>query len=192
MSKEVIDFFDGLAPKWENNPKEYNTRERIISMSLIRPNSIIADIGCGTGVMFEHILKTNPKKLYATDISGKMIQLAKNGNSDNRIEYMNGDLLKMSLPILDAAIIFNAYPHFMDKVALAKKLAQIIKKNGTAIIAHSVSKEKINAVHDGEMVSKVSVPLEDAKVEAAKFDDFFLIDVVIDNDEIYFIKMRRR
>lgn len=38
----------------------------------LRRNSVIADIGCGTGVMFEHLLKTEPLGIIAVDISRHM------------------------------------------------------------------------------------------------------------------------
>jgi len=160
-------------------------------MMRLFPHSVIADIGCGKGVMFEHLLQTNPAKIIAVDISGEMLRLAKDLFSDSRIEYVNDDFLDASLPMLDAAVIFNAYPHFLDKAALAKKLAQTIKRNGTVIIAHSRGKSKINGVHHGESVSRLSVPLESGEIEASKFLRFFVPDMIVDDDEIYFIKMSR-
>ena len=192
MTKEVTAFFDRLAPNWDNDMARYHIREKIISLANIPTGSEIIDIGCGAGVMFEHLLKTNPSRIIAIDISSEMISIAKKSFSDSRITYINGDILEASLPPLDAAIIFNAYPHFLDKPALVKKLATTIKPDGILVIAHSMSKELINGVHDGEVVSTLSMPLEEAHVEATRFDEFFLADTLIDNDEFYFIKMIRR
>ena len=192
MNKDIAEFFDKLAPEWSNNPQEYNIREKLIAMTGLLPNSVIADIGCGKGVMFDHLLKTNPAKIIAVDISAEMLREAKKLYSDERIEYINDDFSDAELPILDAAVIFNAYPHFLDKQALIKKLSQTVKKNGMVVIAHSKGKDIINGVHEGKRVSKLSVPLEDAESEADKFKMFFSPDIIIDNNEIYFIKMLRR
>jgi demethylmenaquinone methyltransferase/2-methoxy-6-polyprenyl-1,4-benzoquinol methylase len=121
-----------------------------------------------------------------------MIRLAKEVFNNDRIEYVNGDLFDVPLPGLDAAVIFNSYPHFLDKEGLADKLAQAIKTGGMLVIAHSFSKAKINGTHSGESVSKLSVPLESAGAEAEKFKNYFSPDALIDNDEIYFIKLTRR
>ena len=60
MNKEMIAFFDGLAHHWNNDPEKHEVREKIIALSNVPKNSVIADIGCGTGVMIEHLLKTKP------------------------------------------------------------------------------------------------------------------------------------
>jgi len=192
LNKDMTAFFDRLAPNWDNDIARYHIREKILSLADLPSGIVIADIGCGTGVMFEHLLKVNPSRIIAIDLSREMINIAKKFFSDNRITYINDDILEASLPALDAAIIFNAYPHFLDKPALVEKLAAIIKPGGILIIAHSMSKKLINGVHDGEVVSTLSMPLEEANVEATRFAEFFLADTLIDNDEFYFIKMIRR
>ena len=191
MNNDMATFFDRLAPEWDNAPSEYDKREKLTSMMGLPPNSVIADIGCGKGVMFEHLLKSKPLKIIAVDASSEMLRLAKIQFDDQRIHYVNDDLLDASLPMLDAAVIFNAYPHFLNKQALAGKLAQSIKNKGILIIAHSMGREALNVHHSGDSVSKLSTPLEAAEVEAGKFEDFFTTDVLIDNDEMYFIKMSR-
>jgi len=188
----MVAFFDKLAPDWDNAPQEYETREKLVSMMELEPNSIITDVGCGRGVMLPHLLKSNPAKIIALDISGEMIRLAKESFTDNRIEFINGDLYTEVLPPVDAVVFFNSYPHFIDKITLSKKLAEIIKENGKLIIAHSLSKAEINGFHTGESVSKISVRLEEAEVEAAKFKEHFSVDTTVDDDELYFIKLTRR
>ena len=192
MSHEMAAFFDKLAPDWGNDPDGYELRETLTSMMGLAPGGVIADVGCGKGVMFPHLLNTGPAKLVAVDVSGEMLRLAGELFSDARIEYVNGDFLDAPLPPLDAAVIFNAYPHFTDKAALAAKLAQAVKPNGTAVIAHSMGREALNAHHTGQRVSKLSVPLEQAEVEAGRFAEFFSADALIDNDEMFFIKLSRK
>ena len=192
MSKEMATFFDSLAPDWDNAPLKYEVREKLTALMDLPPNSVIADAGCGKGVMFEHLLKTKPAKIIAIDVSGEMIRLAKESFNDECVEYINGDLYTVALPILDAVIFFNSYPHFIDKIKLANKLADVIKKGGLLIIAHSLSKEEINGCHTGKNVSTLSVPLENAEIEADKFNEYFLLDSYIDNEEMYFVRLIRR
>ena len=192
MHKDMEAFFDGLAAKWNNAPSAYETREKLTSLMGLSPGSIIADIGCGKGVMFEHLLKSNPAKIIAVDISGEMIKLAKELYSDIRLEYVHGDFLDIPLPMLDAAVFFNSYPHFLAKEVLAEKLSRILKKGGAVIIAHSLSKEEINGTHKSEGIAKLSAPLEKAVVEAGKFQKYFTADTLIDNDAMYFIRMTRK
>jgi SAM-dependent methyltransferase len=185
------DFFDKLAPSWDNNEQEYDARERLTNMIDLQKNSLIADIGCGTGVMFEHLLKTEPRGILAIDISGEMIKRAKDLYSDTRIVYLNEDLLTASLPVLDAAILFNAYPHFTDKKALSEKLSKHIRVGGCIVIAHSRSREQINGIHKSDDVCQLSMKLRPAETEATEFLPFFEPEKMVDNDELYFIKMMR-
>ena len=192
MSAEMVTFFDKLAADWDNTPLKYETREKLTRMMDLPPDSVIVDAGCGRGVMFEHLLKTNPSKIIAIDVSGEMIRLAKKTFDDERIEYVHGDLYNIALPLLDAVIFFNSYPHFIDKNMLADKLASVIKKGGIMIIAHSLSKEEINGCHTGKRVSTLSIPLENAEIEAGKFNEYFSLDSFLENNEMYFIKLIRR
>jgi len=192
MSNDMATFFDNLATDWENAPDEYVIRENLVSMMGLPPNSNIADVGCGKGVMLEHLLKTNPYKITAVDISGEMIRLAKEAYADKYVEFIHGNFFDIELPSQDAIIFFNSYPHFIDKDKLAKKVAQATKKGSAFIIAHSFGKAEINCFHTGKRVSTLSGPLEDAETEANKFLKYFRLDSFVDNEEKYFIKMIRR
>jgi len=192
MNQDMAAFFDELAPTWDDAPTEYETREKLVALMELTQNGVIADIGCGRGVLFEHLLKTNPAKIIAVDVSGEMIRLAAEQHNDPRLAYVHGDFLDILLPMLDAAIFFNSYPHFLGKEALAEKLSRTLKKGGALVIAHSHGRAKINERHIGESVSKFSTSLENAEVEAHKFQTFFTTDTLIDSDEIYFVKMIRR
>ena len=189
MNQDMAAFFDQLAPKWDHAPEKYELREELTTLMGISPNSVIADIGCGTGVMFEHLLKTDPAKIIAVDLSSEMLRSAKARFNEPRIEYIHGDFLNAELPKLDAVVFFNSYPHFPDKPAVAKKAAQVLKNGGALIIAHSLSKSEINGRHQGEKVSKLSVSLENPEAEANKFKPFFSLDSSIDNDRMYFVKL---
>ena len=190
--KDMISFFDSLAANWDLCPHEYATREKIIDLADFPQNSILADIGCGRGVMFEHLLITHPKEIIAVDVSGEMIKYAQNTHRDSRISYRNEDFLQAQLSTLDGAIIYNAYPHFLNKPALAKKLAQQIRSGGFFIIAHGRSRDLINGTHRGKTVSPLSIPLEAAEAEAEKFAPAFSVVQCVDDDCFYFIKLRRK
>jgi SAM-dependent methyltransferase len=192
VNTEMEAFFDRLAPTWTDNADEYEVREKIVERMNLPADCVIADIGCGKGVMFEHLLKTNPRSIVGVDLSGEMLRHAQElYQGDARLSFIKADVLTVDLPELDAAVIFNSYPHFLDKKALAEKLAAHIRKGGSVIIAHSVSRSRINERHKGGMATVLSAPLEAAEKEAAHFVPFFIADMLIDDDDGYFIKLRR-
>ena len=188
----MISFFDNLAANWDLCPQEYETREKITALAGFLPGSTLADIGCGRGVMFEHLLKTDPKEIFAVDVSGEMMKYAQASYQDSRLTFRNEDFLQAQLPLLDGAIIYNAYPHFLDKPALAQKLAQQIRPGGIFVIAHGRGRAIINGTHRGKTVSPLSTPLEAAETEAQKFTSAFSLTKYIDNDDFYFIKLLRK
>ena len=190
-NNEMISYFDSVASSWSNNVDEYEIREELVEMMRLPKNSLIADLGCGKGVMFPHLLKTEPRGILAVDISSEMLKCAAKLFPDTRITFINEDVLSAALPTLDAAVFFNAYPHFMDKKALSKKLSKCIRPGGYLFIAHSACKEKINMTHKRVTIAKLSQPLRAAIEETNEFQPFFIPEKIIDNEKLYFIKMLR-
>ena len=192
LQSDMAAFFDRLAPDWDNAPSERGAREKLVAMMGLPQRGVFADIGCGKGVMVDHLLELDPLRIVAVDISGEMIRLAKALYDDPSVTFINGDFYETALPVLDAAIFFNAYPHFINKLKLAEMLAGIVKKGGFVIIAHSFGKDKINGMHKGNAVSKFSVPLQSAETEAAAFGDFFTTGSFTDDSELFFLKLIRK
>jgi ubiquinone/menaquinone biosynthesis C-methylase UbiE len=188
---ETRSYFDSIASSWDNREDELELRRRLVAMMGIEKNSLIADIGCGKGVMFEALLETHPRGIIAVDISGEMVSHAKTLYQDERLMYINGDVLGAFLPVFDCAVMFNSYPHFKDKKALAEKLARHVRPGGRLVIAHSRGRERINGVHEKGMVCELSAPLRPAEEEAAEFLPHFRLEGCVDSAELYFINMSR-
>ena len=191
-NEKMREFFDGLAPDWSPPEADYNIREELVDMMGIPEGSLIVDIGSGRGVMFPHLLKTNPCGLISVELSAEMSRFAQQDHDDSRISYINCDILEADLPAVDAAVIFNAYPHFLDKKALSRKLAAHVKPGGMFVIAHSRSKEHINNAHIDGPMAPLSMLIRDADEEAADYAEFFTVDTLVDSNEMYFIKLLRK
>ncbi len=189
----MISFFNKLAPDWDDDDETFTIREEIIRRSCILPHSTIGDIGCGKGVMVPHLLKLAPKQLIEIDLSNEMIRLGKKRWNDPRLLHLCGDILTMPLPVLDTAVVFNAYPHLMDKKALASRLSCALRHEGTVIIAHSRSREFINAIHqDSPPCEKLSVPLKSPLEEYLHFEPWFQLKDWEDSQKLYYMKLLRK
>lgn len=189
---EMRAFFDRLAPNWESDAAEAQIRDEIVMRSGITKGSVIADIGCGRGVMVPHLMKTEPERLLEIDVSPEMLKRCEEEWKRDGIEFRCGDLYDMEIGIgLDTAIIFNAYPHFIDKDALAAKLYGSLKPGGNLIIAHSKGREAINGLHKGGGTEVLSVKLRSAVEEYEAFRKYFEIEESEDDERIYFLRMRR-
>ncbi len=188
---KMKEYFDRLAPLWTADESEKVIREEIVEMSDFKPGAVIADIGCGKGVIVPHLLAANPSCIIEIDISSEMIRYAKEQWADNRIKFLCGDILQLDVPLCDAVIVFNALPHFVSRSELAKKLASILKINGTVIIAHSKSRKAINEIHREGISETLSAKLQSPLDEYDNFKQYFNLDNAEDNSRMYFIKMTK-
>ncbi|MEG2287677.1 MAG: class I SAM-dependent methyltransferase [Ruthenibacterium sp.] len=191
-NEQMQAFFDGLAPKWFDNENDRAAQQRIVQLADFPHGAALADVGCGRGVMFPYLLKAQPRSLTAVDLSSQMLAYAKKTYGENGITYCNCDVLEAPLEHLDAVMMYNTYPHFLDKKALADKMAHSICAGGMLVIAHSVSRHKINAHHSEGIPFVLSVPLRCAQEEAAEFSADFTPELLIDDDALFFVKLRRR
>ena len=190
-SDNMREFFDRAAPGWDNLPEEAATRDALMEKMAIPTGSVIADIGCGQGVFFPHLLKTAPKSIIGVDLSGEMLRYAREKFSDGRIQLIQGDILEAELPRLDAAVLYNCYPHLLDKAALARRLAELVRPGGIAVIAHGAGKAVINARHRDGLPFTLSAPLEEPEAEAEKFAPWFRADRMEDTEGWYLLRMVR-
>lgn len=184
-------YFDRLAPTWTADESEKVIREEIVSMSGFKTGAVIADIGSGKGVMVPHLLAVNPNCIIEIDISSEMIRFAKELWKDERIKFFCGDVLQLDVPHCNSVVIFNALPHFVNRKELAKKLASILKINGTVIIAHSKSRKAINEIHREGISETLSAKLQSPLEEYENFKQYFNLNIFEDNSRMYFIKMTR-
>jgi ubiquinone/menaquinone biosynthesis C-methylase UbiE len=188
---KMKEYFDRLAPSWTSDESEKDIREEIAEMSFIKPGAVIADIGCGKGVMVPHLLNTNPSCIIEIDISSEMLRLAKEDWKDDRIKFFCGDILRLDLPECDTVIIFNALPHFIYRKELAQKLASILKAKGTVIIAHSKSRKAINEIHNEGISETLSTKLLSPLEEYENFKQYFNLNNTVDNSQMYFMKLTK-
>lgn len=185
-------FFDALAHNWVEDDSEYGIRQELVDAMALPPGQVILDIGCGKGVMEQHLIQTNPRRILAVDLSGEMIQAARARYDDPRMEFRCGDLLAMEMDAVDAALVFNAYPHFLDKQRLVNCLAGCVRPGGVVCVCHSRSRAVINARHREGLAFTLSAPLRPAAEEAAEFQEYFDLLGTVDDARCYSIRLRRK
>jgi len=185
--KETKSFFDSMASKWDKIC--YHSPEKLTAITIlgnIFENAKVADIACGTGVLFEEILSHNPSVLWGVDLSDKMLDEASKKYADKRIKLWQGDYNEFDQKDFDCIFVYSAYPHFPNKPEFAQKTASILKPGGRFVIAHSESRHEINHRHS-QGAQHVSDILLKASEERKYFDELFDIDIIADTDFIYII-----
>lgn len=187
------EYFDSVANKWDTMCHHNSQKiSAIMTLANIKKNSRILDIATGTGVLIPYLLKTEPAEVIAIDLSELMIAQAQKNHTDDQVRFEAANFYEFDHTGFDFAIAYSAYPHFLDKEAFVRRLAESLNPQGRFMIAHSESKETINGRHSGDQVRKVSVSLKEATSESNYFKSVFDIDILVDTDEMYIISGKKR
>ena len=93
------------------------------------------EIGCGTGE-FTRLLATRARSVVAIDLSSQMMRLAKSQSANcQNIEYLPGDVMRLSLPAeAYDCIVSMATLHHLPLVEALLKMKDALRPNGVLII----------------------------------------------------------
>ena len=191
-NKDIIEFFDHLAPEWDKNMvKSDDVINRILDNAEIKAGQDVLDVACGTGVMFDYYLSRNVAFVTGIDISPKMAEIAKEKYKDNpKVKVICGDVLTTEFnKKFDLIVVYNAFPHFPDPEGLIARLSGLLKQGGRLTVAHGEAREKIDSRHTGA-ASKVSVGLMSAEALAELFKPYFTLETVVSNGYMYQVSGR--
>ena len=183
--KDVIDFFDRLAPAWDDmQVRNEEVIAEILFKGDIREGVRVLDVACGTGVLFPDYKKLGAD-VTGIDISPEMVKIAKEKFPE--AEVICGDVLDFSFKDkFDAVMIYNAFPHFAEPEKLIEKLSTLLKNSGRLSIAHGISEKELAECHSGS-AKNVSVPLVKKEVLAQMLEPYFNVDVLISDDRMYMV-----
>lgn len=185
-TKEVIEFFDRLAPGWDaetiRSDAVINT---ILDNAEVTEGKDILDVACGTGVLIPDYLKRNVESVTGIDISPKMAEIAREKFAQERVTILCGDVESTAFDrLFDCIVVYNAFPHFPDPERLIRILSGLLKPGGTLTVAHGMSREKIDAHHHGT-ASHVSNGLMPADDLAEIFGEHLRITTMISDERMY-------
>ena len=188
--KDIAEFFDRCAPWWDADmirPEEIITK--ILENAGIRPGIHVLDVACGTGVLFPDYLSRGAN-VTGIDISPEMVRIAREKFPD--LQVLCGDVEALDDGYLyDAAMVYNAFPHFPDPAGLIRKLAALLKEGGRVSVAHSMSRAALADHHAGRAAS-VSVDLIHEQELAKLMEPWFEVDTVISDEHMYQVCGTRR
>lgn len=129
-----LNFFNKVAGKnYGNSPKLDNS---IISMSDIKKNEKILDIGCGEGRFLRTLAEKNKEALfYGIDLAPQMIKIAKQTMAKN-MSYLIGESehLPFDSQSIDRIYCLNSFHHFPNPSKSFEEMKRILKSNGEIII----------------------------------------------------------
>ena len=190
--KDIIDFFDRLAPSWDADMiRSDKIIDKILDGAEIKAGAAVLDVACGTGVLFPDYLKRNVASITAVDISQEMVNIAKKKFPQENVRVLCADIETANLTEkFDCIMVYNAFPHFSDPENLIFVLSALLKDGGTLTIAHGMSRKQIDAHHEGA-ASKVSVGLMHEDALADIMAKHLTLCAKISNDEMYQVSAKK-
>ncbi len=191
INKMMNEFFNNKVDHFTYTEKRINDIENFLDQFELKNNQNVLDVACGTGVISSYLAKFN-KKVTAIDMSQKMIEVAKKIHFEENITFLNEDFYNFkSEELFDLIVIFNAYPHFLDKKLFISTLKRLLSEKGRVVILHDASKEMINVCHSN-ISHFISVKLKPVEEESNIFLKDFNIKRVIDNNNSYMIDLIKK
>jgi ubiquinone/menaquinone biosynthesis C-methylase UbiE len=126
---------DGRISRWFQH-----TQELVISFLLLRKDSYVLDVGCGTGYAVHRLASLIPSgKACGIDISSAMIEQARAKTPNElarQIEFKQASSENIPYPndMFDNVICTNSFHHYKDPSRALKEIMRILKPDGQFVI----------------------------------------------------------
>jgi len=188
---DIAAFFDNCAPWWDSDMiRNEEIITKILDNGGIREGVHVLDVACGTGVLFPDYLARNVASVTAIDLSPEMAKIA--ASKYPEIKVICGDVENTVFDRhFDCIMVYNAFPHFPDPEHLVEVLSGLLKPGGRLTVAHGMSRAALCDHHAGR-AANVSIDLLHERDLAEIFSDWFDVDVIISDEQMYQVSGVRR
>lgn len=195
MTNEIVEkYFDNLAGEWDSYQEcPADVKRALLGKIGIERGAHVLDVACGTGAITAQLHDITGEKVRGVDLSGEMIAVARRKFAGcDWAEFERIDFLDMPEDeVFDDIVIYNAYPHFLDPRALAKKAHVLLKDGGRLAIVHSLGRSILNS-HHKQHAMHVSRPLGAPTEEAKHFAEWFDVEIAEEDDKHYLLALTKR
>jgi ubiquinone/menaquinone biosynthesis C-methylase UbiE len=199
------EYFDSAAGNWDwthHRDTEDRIHHLIDSFDINRGENV-ADLGCGTGVLFAHILEKigSHGKIVGIDYSPGMLKEAKDKLLSKAGSVSTANVLLAagdagSLPVKEASFevvtCFAAFAHFEDKGSALLEIERLLKPGGRVYIIHLLGREELAKHHrrtGGPFVNDV-LP-ENRQMERMLHHAGFIDIEITDSASLYLAKAEK-
>lgn len=125
--------------------KTWQNPDEILAQLDLKPDYVVADLGCGSGY-FSVPISRKVKKVYGIDVQQEMLdyleqKVRKQNISNIKTVLSHGNNIPLEDESVDLLLTVNTLHEFHDKEKTAKEIQRVIKHNGKAVIVDFVKKE---------------------------------------------------
>lgn len=197
MTQSEIDFFDRLAPGWDDNEMR-STPERIRSILNkipLRKGFRALDLGTGTGVLIPYLseLVGETGEVVGIDLSEGMLTIAerKFGKLPN-VKFLKIDFEEEVIPgKYDIIFLYSVYPHLhFPKDTIDWLFRMNTDENGVIVIAFPSDEKFINNIHHERNSESDHLPSAEKLANTIR-DWGYRADVLASNPDEYIILIKR-
>ena len=147
------EYFNSRADIWDENIAEKDKKKltRMAERLEIKPDSVILDVGTGTGIFLPYLLNNIGEngKIVALDLAEEMLAKARAKYPGENIDFLHADIMGIPLyeEIFDSVVCYSSFPHFQDKHKALTEMKRVMNSGGRMYICHTSSRDHINGIH---------------------------------------------
>ncbi|MFN7949207.1 MAG: class I SAM-dependent methyltransferase [Blastocatellia bacterium] len=141
LGREIAHVMGHLGAEWLERPDREETElpQQVIENMPLRPDSIVADIGAGTGYFTFRLSPRVPEgKVYAVDIQPEMLALIeqrKQATDARNVIAVQGTETDTKLPpqSVDVVLLVDAYHEFSSPREMMESIVRSLKPGGRVV-----------------------------------------------------------
>ena len=157
---ELRVFFESLASEWDaQQPLDRVTvLNRLLApfAQVLENAKAILEVGTGTGALIPCLQdRATTAALVSIDLAGEMLRRARQRCPEAIVAQADVHHLPFVMPGFDLVVCHNSFPHFADKPAALLSLWRALQPGGYLLILHDLSREQVNAIHQGAQASVI-------------------------------------
>ncbi len=120
---------------------EYPTNRLAVDLLNLAPDSVVVDVGCGTGAALRHVAAVVAKGiLIGVDPVPRMVEIARARTASHdgkaRIEYREGpaEALPVADDTADFVLAFDSIDHWRDRDRGLSEVRRVLRRTGTLVL----------------------------------------------------------
>lgn len=154
MTASARHCFDRIAAKtrWHFfTPEEERLVRDFARRWKIRPGERVLEPGCGAGRLTEKLAEwVGPAgRVLAFDESPEFLRVARRRGLPTQAKFRRAlvQTIRLRPASYDHVVCFNVFPHLRPPARVLRRLVAVLRPGGRLWIAHTASRERINAIH---------------------------------------------
>lgn len=182
----IKEFFNSRAAVWDKTAliQDEETVRVLLKLSDIRPDSVILDVGCGTGMLEPYLLDYAPERIYAIDFAQEMIAQAKLKLEHPCVEFICADFYDFGRVRCDNCFFVSVLPHLPDQERAVRHAASLLKPGGRLTVFNVQGKY---CGHSTDILN----PLLPAQSLIDIMRPYYRLDAIVDNRSMFLISGTR-